>query len=319
MSKNVLQRLVIALAGLVVLYGVIRLAGGRGPELAPGALELATELEGIDERTLEGATLSGPDYEIEVARTAGDWTVNGYEADSAAVARIFTALSDVEVGDLAAANPDNHERLGVAGHEAWMLEFRLSGGESRVVALGRVGNAFQTAYVRLPGSDEVYTVRGDLRGAFTRTLTDWRDKLIARVDVESIEAIEVERDGEVILVERDDAGWTVAGSGAVPDSASVANILDEVDEVRAIGFAEEGSGFPTEDIRRMVAMSESGDTLLALEMAPVDAEYWVRAAGDDMIYRLAAFRATRIVPEPDRLLGREGAPGQDGGGSEGPE
>lgn len=308
MSKNVLQRLVIALAGLLVLYGVIRLVGGRSAELPPGALELAAELEGIDERTLEGATFSGSDREIEVARVAGEWTVNGYQADSAAVARMFTALSEVEVGPLAAANPDNHERLGVTGREAWMLEFRVSGGESRIVALGRVGSAFQTAYARLPGSDEVYTVRGDLRGSFTRTLTDWRDKLIARTDVESIEAIEVERDGEVIVVEREEAGWTVAESGAVPDSASVANMLDEVDELRAIGFVEEGSEFPTEDVRRFVALNESGDTVLALEMAPVDAEYWVRTAGNDTLYRLAAFRATRIVPEPDRLLGREGAP-----------
>ena len=305
MSKNVLQRLVIALAGLLVLYGIIRLAGGRGPELSAGALELTAELEGIDERTLESATFSGPNQEIEVTRTSGDWLVNGFESDSAAVARIFTALSEVEVGSLAATNPDNHERLGVAGHEAWMLEFRLRGGQNRMLALGQVGTAFQTAYARLPGSDEVYTVRGDLRGAFTRTLSDWRDKLIARVDVESIATVEVERDGEVIVVERDDTGWALAESGAVPDSASVANILDELDELRAIGFAEEGSGFPTEDVRRMVAMAESGDTLLALEMAPVDAEYWVRAEGNDTLYRLASFRATRIVPEPNRLLGRD--------------
>ena len=241
-----------------------------------------------------------------MTRSSGEWLVNGHEADSAAVARMFTALSEVEVGALAATNPDNHERLGVAGRSAWMLEFRLLGGESRVVALGEVGTVFQTAYVRLPGSDEVYTVRGDLRGSFTRTLTDWRDKLIARVDVASIGAIEMERDGEVIVVERDDAGWTVAESGSVPDSASVANILDEVGEMRAIGFVEEGSEFPAEDVRRLVAMAESGDTLLALEMAPVDSEYWVRVAGNDILYRMAAFRATRIVPEPDRLLGREG-------------
>jgi len=306
MSKNALQRLVIALAGLLVLYGVIRLVGGRTAEVPPGAAELAAELEGIDERTLESAIFSGDNREIEVARVAGEWTVNGHEADSAAVARMFTALSEVEVGALAAANPDNHERLGVTGRDAWMLEFRLLGGESRIVALGRVGSAFQTAYTRLPGSDEVYTVRGDLRGSFTRTLTDWRDKLIARTDVASIASIEVERDGEVVIVERRDAGWTVAESGSVPDSATVANMLDEVDELRAIGFAEDGAEFPTEDLRRFVALTESGETLLALEMVQVDAEYWVRAAGNDTLYRLATFRATRIVPELDRLLGREG-------------
>ena len=306
MSKNVLQRLVVVVAGLAILYGVIRLVGGRAPELSAGALELAAELEGIDERTLESATFSGAGREIEVARAAGEWTVNGHEPDSAAVARMFTALSEIEVGSLAAANPDNHERLGVAGREAWMLEFRLRGGESRIVALGRVGTAFQTAYARLPGSDEVYIVRGDLRGAFTRTLSDWRDKVVARVDPEAVRSLRVERDGEVIVVELGDGGWTVAESGAVPDSASVANILDEVDEIRAIGFTEEGSEFPAENVRRLVAMGEGGETLLSLEMAPVEAEYWVRAAGNDTMYRLASFRANRIAPEPDRLLGRDG-------------
>ncbi len=306
MSKNALKRLVAVAAGLLVLYGIVRLASGRGPERSAGAIELEAELEGIDERSLESALLSGPDREIEVARTGGEWTVNGHEADSAAVARMFTALAEAEVGALAAANLDNHERLGVAGDDAWTLEFRLGGGERRVVALGRVGSVFQTAYARLPGSDEVYTVRGDLRGSFTRTLSDWRDKLVARVDTASISSLEIERGGEVVVVERGEEGWTVAGSGAVPDSTSVANVLDEVDEVRAIGFAEEGSEFPAEDVRRLTALGASGDTLLALEMAPVDAEYWVRARGNDTLYRLASFRAGRIVPEPDRLLGREG-------------
>ena len=305
MSKNVLQRLVIVLGGLVVLYGIIRLVGGGGAGPSDGALELAAELEGIDDRTLASATFSGPDQELELARASGEWTVNGHEADSAAVVRAFQALSEVEVGSLAAANPDNHERLGVAGHEAWLLEFRLQSGQSRIVVLGRVGTAFQTAYARLPGSEEVYTVRGDMRGSFTRTISDWRDKLIARVDTESIRTIEVERDGEIVVVERAEEGWTLAESGAVPDSASVANILDELDELRAIGFAEEGSGFPEEDVRRLVAMSESGDTLLTLDMAPVDSEYWVRLPGNDVLYRLASFRATRIVPEPDRLMGRD--------------
>ena len=305
MSKNVLQRIVIVLAGLLVLYGIIRLVGGGGAALSAGALELAVELEGIDERTLEGATLSGPEEEIELARASGGWTVNGFEADSAAVARAFTSLSGVEVSSLAAANPDNHERLGVAGHDAWMLEFRLRGGENRIMVLGRVGTAFQTAYARLPGSDEVYILRGDMRGAFTRTISDWRDKLIALVDTEAIQTIEVERGGEVVVVERGEAGWTLAESGAVPDSASVANILDELDEIRAIGFAEEGAEFPAEDVRRLVAMGESGDTLVTLELAPVDAEYWVRLPDNDVLYRLASFRAIRIVPELDRLLGRE--------------
>lgn len=305
MSKNVLQKVVIVLAGLLILYGIIRLVGGGGAALSEGALEVAAELEGINDRTLEGAILSGPDMEIELARASGSWTAAGHEADSAAVARMFQALAEVEVGSLAAANPDNHERLGVAGHEAWMLEFRLRGGGNRIVVLGRVGTAFQTAYARLPGSDEVYTIRGDLRGAFTRTLSDWRDKLIARVDPESVRMIEVERAGESVVVERRDEGWTLAESGAVPDSASVANILDELDELRAIGFAEEGSEYPAEDVRRLVALSESGDTLLALELAPVDAEYWVRVPGNDVLYRLASFRATRIVPEITRLMGRD--------------
>lgn len=306
MSKNALKRLVVVVAGLVVLYGVVRLVGGRAPQLSAGALELAAELDGIDERTLESATFSGPGQEIEVARADGEWTVNGYQPDSAAVARMFTALSEIEVGSLAATNPDNHERLGVIGRETWMLEFRLRGGESRIVALGRVGTAFQTAYVRLPGSDEVYIVRGDLRGSFTRTLPDWRDKVVARVDTESIRSMEVEREGEVVVVERGDEGWTAVESGSVPDSATIANLLDELDEVRALGFTEEGSEFPAEDVRRLVATGESGDTLLSLEMAPVDAEYWVRVAGNDIVYRLASFRATRIVPELDRLLGRDG-------------
>lgn len=306
MSKNALQKILVVLAGLVVVYGIIRLATGGGPELRPGAIELAAVLEGVDDQTLQAVRLVGPEQEIELARSPNGWTANGFEADSAAIARMFSALADVEVGSMVAANSANHERLDVAGHEAWTIELGLGGDDSRSFILGSVGTMFQTAYARLLDQDEVYTVRGDMRGALTRTIVDWRDKIITRVDTASVQTIVVERDGESVTVERADSTWTL-GSGEAANATNVNLLIRELRDLRASGFTDEGSVFPTEDVPRLVVLDASQDTLTALEVTEVNSVYWVTARGTDILFHLPSFRAARIVPELEDLREEEGS------------
>ena len=300
MSKNALQKILVALAGLVVLYGIIRLATGGDPDLRPGAIELAAALEGLDDRTLQAVRLLGPEQEIELARSPNGWTANGFAADSTAIARMFTALADVEVGSMVAANSANHERLAVVGHEAWTIEFGLGGDDTRSFILGSVGNTFQTAYVRLLDQDEVYTLRGDMRGALTRTIVDWRDKIITRVDTASVQTIVVERDGESVTVERTDSTWTLGSSDAANET-NVNALIRELRDLRANGFPDEGSVFPTENVQRLVVLDAGQDTLTALEVTEVNSEYWVSARGADILFHLPSFRATRLVPELEDL------------------
>ena len=109
MSERTLKSIFIGLASLVVLYALVlvgRSGGGGSPSAASG---VAAFLEGIDTATVTGVILQGPDLgPFQLTRSDGVWSVNGFSADSTAVARLLAALRDSQAGDLAGSNPANH-------------------------------------------------------------------------------------------------------------------------------------------------------------------------------------------------------------------
>lgn len=103
--------------------------------------------------------MNGPDYNSELSGGVDDWAVNGYQADSATVFRFWAAMLTLDVGDLAASNPDNHDRMGVSAAAGWSIEFDLDGA-TKTMLVGDTGPRSSTNYVRLPDEDEVYILEG---------------------------------------------------------------------------------------------------------------------------------------------------------------
>ncbi|HSR43434.1 MAG TPA: DUF4340 domain-containing protein, partial [Longimicrobiales bacterium] len=210
MSERSLWLLTGALVLLLAIWGAVTLASSLGGGSPAGAGELARALEGLDQERVGRVVLAGPTDTVALERADGSWTANGFETDSAAVARLWTALSEVEVGDLAAANPANHARLGVTADSAWSLGFHSGEGEELArILLGNRGPGMASAYARLPDDDEVFLLEGGLRGAAARETDHWRDKVIVQVDTSRVQRIDVSREGEAYALTRGDDGWTV--------------------------------------------------------------------------------------------------------------
>ena len=200
MSEKTLKQAIYFLAGVTALYLLTTLLNQGGPAAPSGSSDVAGALEASAEDA-DRVVLAGPDRTVTLERANDAWTVNGFAADSAAIARFWEALSGSEIGDVAATNPANHGRLGVTADSAWSVTI----GQEERVLLGHAGPQFGTAYVRLPGADDVYLLRGDLRAAATRPLVDWRDKLVLSVDTAAVAAVEVTRDGATRRWERGDS------------------------------------------------------------------------------------------------------------------
>ncbi len=293
MSAKTLRMALYGLVAVVVLYGATMLVGGGdgGSAAGDGALEDALAELATEPHT--DFAISGPRDTLRLERGAAGWTVNGFEADSGAVSRFLRAVAEVEVGNVAAANPANHARLGIAADSAWTIA-----AEGRpAILLGKAGNRFRTAYARLPGADRVSHIEGDLRSAAARPLVDWRDKVIVETDTAMVAAIRVARDGRTVLYERQDSSWTTGGAEA--DATTVRNILQELASMRATGFAPEGFEMPAEPERAVVATDAEGNELAALTLAEGEGNYRVMAAGRSYIFEVASFRADRVAPGPD--------------------
>ncbi|MCI0433847.1 MAG: DUF4340 domain-containing protein [Gemmatimonadetes bacterium] len=301
MSKRTLKRLALVLGALVIVWGTAMLLGQRDPGAEPGG-DLAAALAALASDSLESATLRGTGNEtIELRNTGGLWTVNGFAADSGAVARLRSALSDARIGGLVARNASNHQRLGVTTETALTVELRGSAG-AHTLLVGESGPRYPGSYVRLPDDDAVYEVLGDLRNALLRDVSAWRDRSIVRVDTAAIASLVIARDRQALTLVRRDSAWYAADvPGAAADSATVAAILGELARFDATGFAPD-SAFTGSDERRVIATNAAGDTLADVVFTGQESNWHARARGSTEVFVVAGYRVDRIAPTRDALV-----------------
>lgn len=304
MSAKGLKVLLGTLAGLFLIWLAVSVIprGGGGPEGASG--DLATFFDGV---SAEGASAvrflgTGEGDPVELRRTEGAWKVNGFHSDSGTVARFWDALDVAEVGDLVSTNPANQVRMGVSGDSALTLELETSSG-ARTLMVGKSGPGFGTAYVRLPDEDATYLLRGNLRPHLTRSLDDWRNKRVASVDTAGVQRIEVNGDGGAFAVERSDTLWVLEG-GADADLPTVRGILGEMARLDATGFYGPAHADTLPELGGTVTgVGESGDTIFFAEIGSGEGDRWLRVPGDSVVYRIASWRAGRLMPEFEKVQG----------------
>jgi len=300
-SERTLKQLVGALVVVAAIWLVTRLLSGGGGGIEASG-EIATLFEGMTPDAVQAVRMTGPDGTAELSRATGRWTVNGWDADGVQVSQLLNELRLMEVGDLVATNPANHQRMGVDDEGAVRVEVDVDG-DTRTVLIGDQGPRFGTAYGRLPGEDDVYVLEGDLRTHARKSVDAWRDKEIVAVDTAAVGRIEIERDGTSYAVVRGDSVWTLEDGGDV-DAIQVRNVLVELSSVVASGFLTEADSlFVAPPGASSRAYSSSGETLAEITIGSGEGERWARAVGDSVTYRLSTFRVGRLAPTLETMRG----------------
>lgn len=294
MSERSLKLLVGALVVAVGFWAVSSLvSGGSGSIRASGGM--AGFFSEVDPTSVSALVLTRPDETVELRRTNGVWTANGFAADTAAVTRFVSQLAGISVGDLVAANPANHARMGVSVDSAVSFTVVQEGGE-REIMVGNTGPRFGTAYGRLPAADEVYLIEGDLRIHTQRGLDEWRNKELFALDTTVIARIEITRDSDDYVLVRGDSLWTFE-DGSEANAGEVGNVLAELSASVAAGFLTDADSLAAEPLGASNrAFGPAGEMLVAVMLGRGDAERWARVAGDSIVYRMSTFRVGRLVP-----------------------
>ena len=293
MSEQTLKQIIGALGILVIVWlGSVLLSRRGGGESAPDG-GIASLLEGLDETTVSAVRIVGPNQTVALEQSSGAWTVNGNLADSSAVTRFWNALVEAEVGGVVANNPGNHERMGLSADSAWTVDFTLADGGMASVLVGKVGPIFPSGYVRLPDQDAVVVVSGDFRPTVILSVTQWRDKTILRVDTAAVARVVLETDEGIHVAERADATWSVDGEPA--NANTMRSVLDELANLVALGFVEDGEAFE-ENPRRVIALGAEADTLGIVVITGGSATRHARTPGSAIVFEIPIFRADRIMP-----------------------
>ncbi len=299
MSERTLRRLLMATAALAVLWGITAVLGRGGGARFEEENAMRVFLDGLSRSRFAAVHLPGDRSQIiTVEQVGGSWSVNGYPADSSSAELLWNELEGADVIALVASNPSNHERLGVHDDSALVVVFE-GAGVNDTLLLGKSGPNFGTVYARLPGMDEVYHIDASIRPSSTRNLEGWRSKRIAALDTAAVAAIEVARGDDRYTLERTAEGWTVDRAPA--DSLAVRNLMGELWSLVASAFADpdEERGDPD---RTLVARDGDGVTVLALSYWEGEGNGPARREGDETVYLLAAWRADRVIPDPETIL-----------------
>ncbi len=94
--------------------------------------------------------------------------------------------------------------------------------------------------------------------------------------------------------------------GVAADSAGVARLLGGLTDLSAVAFAtpaqRDSARFGT-GARRVLVRGARGDKLADLALDSTRAGYWVRSAGDSVVYRIPLSLGRKIAPEAAAMHG----------------
>lgn len=303
MSERALKRILVLAAVVVAAYAVTLLfRGGSGGGENGGPL--AAALEGLEPGEITAVSFVRDADTVRLERSAEGWRVEGYPADSTAVANFLDDLAEGEVSPPVARNPENHLNLGVAEDGGVVMTISREGGEPIRLVVGDAGPSFPSVYARLPEQDAVHLLEARVRGPARRDVEQWRDKEIVTVDTASVGGVDVTREGSSYSLARTDDGWTIDGGPA--DPGAVSSLLGGLSPLTASGFAPDTAtlGDPA---RRLVVRGRAGDTLTVLSAHRSEGStFRISARGDSEVYEVSSYRVDRLTPDAESLRAPEG-------------
>ena len=295
MSDRLLKNLAIVLVVLAAGYAIIRVASGlSGP---PGSAPF--ELASLSEAEIDSVLIVSAD---ETVRLLGgdEWTVNGFEAIPQSGEALERALSESRLERVISKNPQNHERLGVAEGQGKLVTV-YSGGEAVVTLIvSEKGRSGRDAYVRRPGDDEVYPLRGNLVDLARRDADRWRNIQIIEFEVEDVQRVEFSYEDESFqLVRVDTASWKIEPSGTMASNVAVSGVLRQLATLRSISFPPDSETDtlswepPTARVRVLgPGDANPGDVTL---LKKAETGYYGRRTGQPVVYNVSNYSGGQIL------------------------
>jgi len=289
---------------LAALYWLLERPAQRRTTQEPARL-----LSGFAPAEVERLALTCPDKGAVVLQRAGTgWQVstpedtNAYAADSSAVQALLDALAALTTGSMASRNSDRHALYNVNPETGLRIEGRdRSGRTSAAVVIGKNGPNIFSTYVRAADSDTVYLVDGILQAPASKTLNEWRDKTVIKLDAGLVRAYTVSGDCSLSLRKNADA-W--AGNGETVNAESAAQVIRTFAGLTAADFAEGpleefGLARPSRTITAELA-DGTGATLLLGRDANAFQQY-AKTADADTVYIIEKYLLDSLCPTLEQL------------------
>lgn len=228
------------LLGITVLL-VIANGWTAAPAAAPGALP---SLPAVVPDDVTKIVISSPIDRLEIDRTAFQkdrpelerWQIVApldYPADVAQV-RALLRLYGTGVPMDAKIDTDNLKDYQLEDQDSKVVELYTTAETPALqVIVGRTVGP-NTAFVRLPGSRDVYRAAVGQRQRYDQAAADWRDRVVLDVDRDAVRGLQIQRGAETLAFTRSGGRWAFSGPAPFAlDSDSVEAVARALGRIRA--------------------------------------------------------------------------------------
>jgi Domain of unknown function (DUF4340) len=202
----------------------------------------AKKLLHFEPRDVSEVTLTYPDQQIVVKRTAAGWHLQkpvDVDADQTAVDNLVRAIADVEVKRTVESDGTS---LGVYGLDKpeTIVSVELSNGKKLpAIRVGKTAPVGFSAYAQLEGSSEVKLVPSVFHSGMKRDVKDLRNKTVIDFKDEDVRSIELATPQSLIEVVRDGSRWKIDKPATLAaDPTEIRGLLSSLRGVRAEDFVD---------------------------------------------------------------------------------
>lgn len=295
----------LVIAFVLAVLNLLDLRGGTVEEKLPS-------LPGVVPETVAVVQISTPIEKLRMERVS---TVKGhpqfdqwrlvtplqFPADGAqirTILRVFAAGLPMD----AFVDEGNHEDYGVDDQNGRLVELWRAGEEEPAVSLviGKPA-AGPTAFVRIPGSPNVYRADVDGQARYVRPASDWRDKVAIDLQGAEVDRLRLARGAEVLSFVRgpstgvDDKGkpkpgdWTLEGGDFVVDTETVDAAIHVLSRVRSgeIHNADYAAGFEAPAAVATLTTAAGTESTITLGGRLGEGASFIKVSGRDEVFRVA--------------------------------
>ncbi len=332
---------------LVAIVGIIVLAEHLGK--ANPSSEAGEFFPGLSQDNLASVKIADSKATVEVQKENGMWVVvpepsadnqaagaspisgetaqspSGvssmvYPADSASVQSLVDKLVNMKRDELISQNPENRGVFEVDTAKGIRVTVQTSDDEKLgTFYIGKSGPDWSSHYVRMEGSDKVYTVRGSIRHAFFTDDNRWRDKSILAFDPEKAEAVTLAKKNAVPirLEKRTDtsgvADWYITTpENAKADADEVEKLVKNLSKLKTSSWEEDQSladstmGFNAPELVATVTM-ENGETksVTVANEKSAESKFWVRVPNKPGTFLVTSHTINNLDKNLEELTAKE--------------
>jgi hypothetical protein len=318
MSKNRLAIASVVLLALVALTVVM--VNARSSDYEPQTTS-EVKLPKVDKDKLDELELSGADQpKVRIVKQGDEWRLAepvDARADQEAVKAAINKLGELKVNGVAATKKENHARLEVDEAKGTHVVAKSGG---KTVIDGYLGSYDSgSTMLRLANQDIVAAVEGSIRFAFRKQARDYRDKVITKIETASVQRLVFDNDnGHFEFVRDDKEEWKqVPAKGQkriTPlDISKVKGLLGSASNLNASDFAAPGVTAEQAGLGPKAATAtlklNGGDAGVSEVLYRIgskqDTNFYLQREGNDTIYLISAWLASRLVPKTDDFIKKD--------------